>query len=163
MPNDLLLDFFDRILGAFIFITAVSGIVLAGNRLISGVTQVKNEYANDTVYSESALAETDESNISRDELVATIVGGPNKHLTIKDECSGYILQISCGLGEDAYVLYQKGDHFTSDSKRIDFSKDRWDASKLNLSEWLQASSFEIHDATKADGSIDSVLYYGRRT
>lgn len=162
MVSELFIDFFERVAGAFIFITAIGALVLAINRSTASVTQVKNEYANDTAYSEAALAETDESIVSREELIASLLYYPNQNIVIKDEYSDQIVRIDCNASSDTLVAVDRGDSFSDNEELITFGKGHWDTSRLRLDEWLQAKQFTVHPVTKSDGTIESVLYYGSR-
>lgn len=158
---DLLADFFDRVVGMFIFIAAVGVVVASVNSLTTSVSQVKETYVNDEVYQESALAVTDESTITRDELIALVMGGPEKNITIKDEVSGMIVRISGGPGISNIVKYQRANKFSADAKILDFGRGRWDPSQLALNEWFQSDQYTIHNSTDEDGNVESVFYYGR--
>lgn len=160
MDTELLIDYFDRILGAFIFIAAVSILVFSINRMTTSVSQVKSDYVNDGVYSEAALAETDESKMSRGELTSLVMNCPNKNIVIQDKVSGYVISITCGVGLTNSVQIEQNDIFTSNAKIIVFGKDRWDNTQLSLDEWLQASSYKIKDIVNASGEVKNVFYYG---
>ena len=74
--------------GALIFIGSVALYVARSNATTTSISQVKESYANDNVYSEASLAITNEEMISRQELVAMLNNNPNKFVVIRDNNSG---------------------------------------------------------------------------
>ncbi len=160
MLDDLLPEFCERILGAAVFIAGVTLVILQFNQVSSFTAQVKEEYANDAVYSEASFKVTDESSISRDELIAMLMSCPHGNLTVKDEVSGYIIEVKSGFGVDNVLKVQHANIFNASATMINMGKDRWDLNQLKLNEWLQASSYRVSDVTDSDGNVISVMYWG---
>lgn len=160
MEPEVLVTFFDRILGAFIFIAAVTVVTLLVNQINSYSTATKANYADDGVYSESSLAVTDETVVSRDELKALLTGCPNGSITVQDIVSGWVLEVTSGIGIENSIKFAQGTDFGDEATVIVFGKDRWDPTKLDLDKWIQASSFKMKEITAKDGSVKTVMYYG---
>lgn len=156
-----LADFFDRIAGALILIAAIGAFTFAYNQMIISCSDTKANYANDEVYSEAALAVTNENVIPRAELTSLIMNCPNRNITVRDDVSGYIINIVCGLDVNNTIRVEHNTSFTGSSTQIVFGINRWDTSKLKLGDWLQASEFTISDVSGVDGSVQSTMYYGQ--
>lgn len=160
MDPDIITTFFDRILGAFIFITAITMAVLLVNQISSYATVTKENYADDGVYSESALAVTDETVISREELKALLIGCPNQSITIRDEVSNWVLEITSGFGIENSIKVANAASFSAGASVTVFGINRWEPEKLDLDKWIQAQTFKMRNITSSDGSVRTVMFYG---
>lgn len=165
MDEEFLSEFFDRIIGAFIFIAGLTTVMLIFNQINSLTTQVKEGYADDAVYAESAFKVTDESLVSREELIAMLMVCPQKNITIKVDASAYgnahVIEITSGIGLENRVRHEENNLLTSNAEVIAMGKDRWDYKKLDLQKWLHATKYQMSDVTNADGEVVSVMYWGR--
>lgn len=165
MSEEFLSEFFERIMGAFIFIAGLTTVILVFNQMNSLTTQVKEGYADDAVYEESSFQVTDESIVSRDELIATLMVCPKKNITIKVDASAYgnahVIEVSSGIGLDNTVRHEENNLLTANAEIISMGKDRWDFRKLDLQNWLHATKYQVSDVTNSDGEIVSVMYWGR--
>lgn len=165
MSEEFLSEFFERIIGAFIFIAGLTAIILIFNQISSLTTQVKEGYADDAVYAESSFQVTDESVVSRDELIAMLMICPQKNITIKVDASAYgnehVIEITSGIGLENTVKHEENNLLTANAEVISMGKDRWDYRKLDLQKWLHASKYQRSDITNADGEVVSVMYWGR--
>lgn len=160
MDPDIITTFFDRILGAFIFITAITMAVLLVNQISSYATVTKENYADDGVYSESALAVTDETVISREELKALLVGCPNQSITIRDEVSNWVLEITSGFGIENSIKVANAASFSAGASVTVFGINRWEPEKLDLDKWIQAQTFKMRNITSSDGSVHCYVLWG---
>ncbi len=148
--------------GALIFIGSVALYVARSNATTTSISQVKESYAKDNVYSEASLAITNEEMISRQELVAMLNNNPNKFVVIRDNNSGWSVRVHSGMGIDCTVEAANSSVLRDPSVNINFHKDGWDPRKLDLDTWLTASRYRVQDIVDKTGAVNYVLYYAER-
>lgn len=155
-------EFISRTVGITLFLSALAITVICSNALDSTIASVKQNYANDTVYSEASLEISDESSISREELMATLMRSPQRNVIVRDEVSDYVLTITAGAGTDTILTVRKEDVVDSgdESRTVRFGKDRWDLDKIDLDLYLQARTYRMRNITFSNGEIKTVLFYG---
>jgi len=155
-------EYFAAVLGMVIFLTAFGLAVLNINSIDSSVAATKQDYADDSAYSEASLEVSDEGVIDREELVAMLMRSPGRDVVVRDDVSGYTLKIVAGAGLESIVTIER-DGVTAgerESRTVNFGKDRWNIDQLKLDEYLQAERYRKKDITFSNGNLKSVMFYG---
>ena len=162
MTMQNLTEFISRAAGIILFLSAFAAAIICGNVINSSVASVKQDYANDSVYSEASLEVSDESIVAREELMATLMRSPQGNVIVRDDVSKYVLTITAGAGMNTILTVRKEGMLASEeeSKTIQFGKDRWDLDKIELDLYLQAQTYKVKNITFSNGEIKTVLFYG---
>ena len=155
-------EFGGRMVGVMLFLSGFAAVVVLLNTINSSTAYTKQNYANDSVYSEASLEVSDENTVTREELTSLLLRSPNKNIVIRDDVSNYVIQITAATHTDTVITVEKHGMVASEkeSATFNFGKDRWNLDKLALDEYLQASRYRRKDITFANGEIKSILYYG---
>lgn len=166
--NKAIVELIGMIIGVLLLIGGIKVYFYQINSTTSSVEKVKSDYANDNVYSEAALAVTDESEISRDELIALVINNPKTNIVIRDDVSGYSIRIISGENLNSTMLVSQGvdlsnplGDWTSEGDSGQFYQDEWSAEKMDINTWFQAHHYTVSPVVKYDGNVNYVFYYGK--
>lgn len=159
---DVVTKLFFRIIGPILLISALTVFQLQFTSLNRFVTNTKKTTTENSVYEESTLAASKEDVISKDELMAILMAGPDCNMVVYDTTSGVTLTIHAGMSVNSYVKvkYRNAGNESKD-RTIYFGKDRWNAEFLDLSDWIMNSEFVVTEITYSTGSLRKIFYNGR--
>lgn len=164
-----LIEFFYLILALVIFAAAVTCFYAAYASQTRYLTDVKNQFTNDSVYEETELSynENEIHEVSREELIGMLMVSPDENMVIKS--GDYIIKVYSGRGIDNRIMIK---HRVLGTKSfINFGEGRWDASRIKydtgdgnakgLSEILIGSdTYNAQEITDTKGNVKRIYFEG---
>lgn len=156
-----LIVFFYRMIGPIIILSGLSVFGLLYNSTTKYYSLAKKG-SEDTVFDQSASVVSNEAEITREELIGSLLTQPDRNIRISNKVSGnrILVDIHSGKNSVSYVnVYKNGGTDPIDS--YVFGKGKWSGGSLPLDDWLSSSKFTVNVITYSTGAIKRIRYTGK--
>jgi hypothetical protein len=149
-------EFFYRTLGPILLISALALFNTWYSASSKYLSLTKQTYTQNSVYEESSLAATDESQISGREMKAILMAGPNQNMVI----SARDCKISIHAGSTTTNFVKVTDRVKGEIiGTYYFGKGRWNADVLKLDDWIaDTDNFQSKAITYSTGEVRRMYY-----